>query len=192
MVRTWLTAALAVVMTVAWMAVVPAHALEIGGVVLPETLDAGGKTLVLNGAGLRKKFFFKIYAGALYLPEKDSDPGKIVPADAPMAVRMHFIYDGVSAEKLIETWNEGFEKTTGGRPGPLSDRIAAFNGLFTGEAGEGDVYDIVYIPSEGVRVIMNGRAAGTIQGLDFKTALFAIWLGEDPADDGLKEEMLGR
>ena len=192
MVRTWLTAALAVVMTVLWTAVPTAWALEIGGVALPETLDAGGKTLVLNGAGLRKKFFFKIYAGALYLPEKESDPGKIVPADETMAVRMHFIYDGVSAEKLIETWNEGFEKTTGGQPGPLSDRIAAFNGLFTGEAGEGDVYDIVYIPSEGVRVIMNGRAVGTVKGLDFKTALFAIWLGEDPADDGLKEEMLGR
>jgi hypothetical protein len=196
MVRTWLTAALAVVLTVLWTAVLttlsPAYALEIGGVALPETLDAGGKSLVLNGAGLRKKFFFKIYAGALYLPEKESDPGKIVPADEPMAVRMHFIYDGVSAEKLIETWNEGFEKTTGGRPGPLSDRIVAFNGLFTEEAGEGDVYDIVYTPSEGVRVVMNGRAAGTIQGLDFKTALFAIWLGEDPADDGLKREMLGR
>ncbi len=186
------TAALAVVLAIAWMAAAPASALEIGGVNLPETLDTGGKTLVLNGAGLRKKFFFKIYAGGLYLPEKESDAGKILPADRPMAVRMHFIYDGVSADKLVETWNEGFDKTAGGRYGPMSERIAAFNGLFTQEAVEGDVYDIVYVPSEGVRVILNGRTLGTVEGRDFKTALFAIWLGKDPADEGLKEAMLGR
>lgn len=192
MARNWLSPALAVMLAAALTIVSPSWAIEIGGATLPETLEAGGKTLVLNGAGLRKKFVFKIYAGGLYLPKKERDPGKIVSADEPMAIRMHWIYDGVSPEKQVEVWNEGFEKTTSGRPGPLTDRIAAFNSLFTRESKEGDVCDFVYVPSRGVSVVMNGRALGTIQGLDFKKALFAIWLGNDPADDGLKEEMLGR
>jgi len=33
---------------------------------------------------------------------------------------------------------------------------------------------------------------GTVKGLDFKKALFAIWLGKKPADSGLKDGMLGK
>ncbi len=190
--RKRLTAALAASVMALWILALPGWALEIGGATLPETLDAGGTPLILNGAGLRKKFFIKVYAGALYLPEKESDPRKIVSGDRPMAIRMHFIYDGVSAEKLVETWNEGFQAATNGNLGPLSDRIDAFNGFFTKEAGEGDVYDIRYVPSEGVRVVVNGRTVGIVKGLDFKEALFAIWLGDAPADKGLKKDMLGR
>ena len=32
---------------------------------------------------------------------------------------------------------------------------------------------------------------GVIEGEDFNAALLDIWLGEEPADDDLKEEMLG-
>ena len=37
----------------------------------------------------------------------------------------------------------------------------------------------------------NGKKRGVIEGLAFKQALFGIWLGGVPADDSLKEEMLG-
>ncbi len=33
---------------------------EIGGVTLPDSIPAGKQVLILNGAGIRKKFFFKI------------------------------------------------------------------------------------------------------------------------------------
>lgn len=32
---------------------------------------------------------------------------------------------------------------------------------------------------------------GTIGGSDFATALFAIWFGSDPADEGLKDSLTG-
>jgi len=109
-----------------------------------------------------------------------------------MAARMHFLYDGVSAEDIVEAWNEGFEKTTGGNAGPLADRIQTFNGYFSGEAKKNDVYDFVYVPGKGVRTVLGGREMGTIPGLNFKKALFGIWLGEEPADKSLKKGMLGR
>lgn len=170
----------------------PAAARRIGGVDLPETLSVDGRDLVLNGAGLRKKFFFKIYAGGLYLTEKGADAGEIIAADRPMAIRMHFIYDGVSSEKLVEAWNEGFDNATGGTPGPLKEKIDRFNALFDEEAKEGDVYDVIHLPGGGVSVVKNGKSLGTIEGLDFKRAAFAIWLGKPPADEGLKEGMLGQ
>lgn len=168
-----------------------AAAKEIGGAKLPDSLTAGESTLLLNGAGLRKKLFIKVYAGGLYLTEHAKDPQKIIEADEPMAVRMHFIYDGVSGEKLVNGWNEGFEKATGGDTSSIKKQIDLFNSFFTDEAKKNDVYDIVYLPGQGVQVFMKGRLRGTVEGLDFKKALFAIWLGQNPADSGLKKGMLG-
>ncbi len=164
----------------------------IGGVAVPDTLTAGNTPLVLNGVGLRKKFFMKIYAGALYLPAKSQDAPEIIAAEEPMAIRMHFIYDGVSSEKLIETWNEGFEKSTGGNTAPIAPQIAKFNACFTGDAKSGDIYDIIYTPGQGVRVYRKNQLRGAIEGMAFKKALFGIWLGDKPADDDLKAGMLGK
>ena len=35
------------------------------------------------------------------------------------------------------------------------------------------------------------KKKGVIEGYDFKKALFGIWLGDNPADEGLKEGLLG-
>ena len=166
-------------------------AAQIGGLKLPDSLMAGNTKLLLNGAGVRKKLIFKVYAGGLYLEKKNTHAAKIIAADEPMAIRMQFMRD-VSNDKLIGAWDEGFDKATGGNIEPIAKEIKAFNAFFTEEAKEGDIYDIVYTPGEGVAVTMNGVLKGTIKGLDFKKALFAIWLGDDPADSGLKEGMLGK
>ena len=39
--------------------------------------------------------------------------------------------------------------------------------------------------------IFNFDSVNLIEGLPFKQALFSIWLGEVPAQESLKEEMLG-
>jgi hypothetical protein len=45
----------------------PALARNVAGVEFPDSIDVGGQKLVLNGAGLRKKFIIKVYAGGLYV-----------------------------------------------------------------------------------------------------------------------------
>lgn len=169
-----------------------ASAAQIGTVTLPDSLTAGTDTLLLNGAGFRKKLFIKVYAGGLYLKQKSTDARTIINADAPMAIRMHFVYDGVSSKKLINGWNEGFNNATGGNVAPIKTEIDQFNALFKEEAKKNDIYDIVYMPNEGVRVFIKGEVKETIKGLDFKKALFGIWLGEKPADAKLKKGMLGK
>jgi hypothetical protein len=169
-----------------------AAAKDIGGVKLPDSLMACKVKLLLNGAGLRKRLFIKVYAGGLYLTKYSQDPRKIIEADEPMAVRMHFIYDGVSGKKLIDGWNEGFHNATGGNITNIKKEIDQFNGFFTDEAKKNDIYDIVYTPGQGVRVFIKEKLMGTVEGLDFKKALFSIWLGEKPADSGLKKGMIGK
>ena len=168
-----------------------ANAKQVGKVELPDSLMAGTNELLLNGAGFRKKLFIKVYAAGLYLKEKQTDPQKIIDADTPMAVRMHFVYSEVSGKKLVEAWNEGFVNGTGGNIAPIKTEIDTFNAYFSKEAKKNDIYDIIYVPEQGISVYIKGELKGTIKGLDFKKAVFSIWLGEKPADSSLKKKMLG-
>jgi len=168
-----------------------AVAMQVGEVTLPDSLTAGTDELILNGAGFRKKLFVKVYAAGLYLKEKETDPQKILDAEKPMAIRMHFVHSEVSSKKLVDAWNEGFINGTGGNIAPIKTEIDTFNAFFSQDAKKNDIYDIVYIPEQGVGVYIKGELKGTIKGLDFKKAVFSIWLGEKPADSTLKRKMLG-
>jgi hypothetical protein len=167
------------------------NAKQVGKVTLPDSLMAGTDELLLNGAGFRKKLFIKVYAAGLYLKEKQTDPQKIIDADDPMAIRMHFVYKEVSGKKLVDAWNEGFVNGTGGNIASIKTEIDTFNAYFSEEAKKNDIYDIIYIPEQGVSVYIKGELKGTIKGLDFKKAVFSIWLGPKPISDSFKRKLLG-
>lgn len=162
----------------------------IEGVTLPATLKVGEKDLVLNGGGLREKYFLDLYVGGLYLSSKSTDADAIIAADAPMAIRIEIVSKLISSEKMIDAIDDGMEKATDGKVEPLSSEITAFKEAFSEEIVVGDIYDIVYSPSMGTVVYKNGKKVKTIAGLKFKQATFGIWLCDDPADDDLKEGML--
>jgi hypothetical protein len=165
--------------------------IEIGGVQLPDSLTVNNAKVQLNGAGLRTKVVIKVYAGGLYVLNKAKDPEKIIAADEPMAIRMHFIHSKVSKESLVNAWNEGFANATNGNIAAIEKEIEEFNGYFQEDAKKGDVYDVIYLPGQGISVEINGKRKGPIPGLAFKKAVFGIWLGEKPADAKLKKGMLG-
>jgi hypothetical protein len=164
---------------------------EIAGVNLPETVSINNTNLVLNGAGIRKKFFFKIYVGALYLNAKRTTVEQILSDPGAKRIVMSFLYKEVSDEKLVEGWNEGFEaNSSAGELKALKDRINQFNALFV-TVRKGDVIQLDYLPDQGTQVWIKGKLKGTIAGEDFSRALLKIWLGPEPADAGLKDALLG-
>jgi len=169
-----------------------AFALEIIGVNMPETIKAGGNDLVLNGAGVRSKFFIKVYVGGLYLEQKSSDAEKIMDADEPMAIKMAMTSGLVTGDKMEAAFREGFENSTKGNIAPIKDKIEVLINAFKAKMNKGDIYDFVNVPGKGVEVYKNGSLLSTIQGLDFKKALFGIWLCDKPAQADLKNKMLGK
>ncbi len=173
-------------------AVLPARALEVEGVSLDDTFTTEeGQTLTLNGAGVRSKFFVDVYVGALFLQKKARTTEQVLAEDAPNRVLMHFLYDKVSAEKLIDGWDTGFTDNTDSEElAQLRDRIRQFNGWFP-DVVSGDRIALDYSPTLGTRVSVNGSAKGSISGADFNRALLRIWLGDYPADSDLKYGMLG-
>ena len=102
-----------------------AHAETVGGVEVEPTIEAAGTSLELVGAGLRTRFFIKLYVAALYLPAGTSaaDPMGIVMADEPMAITLDIVSDRVTRERMVEALEEGFAASTGGDTAPVQDGI---------------------------------------------------------------------
>ena len=167
-------------------------AAKVGGVSLPQTLTAGEQTLMLNGGGIRKKLFIKLYVSALYLQDKSNNAASIIEDDAPMAIRLSIISSLINSKKMEKATREGFENSTHGNTEPVKAEIEQFIEVFRKPVSEGDVYDLVYTPGKGTEVIKNEHLITTVEGLDFKKALFGIWLSNSPAQENLKSDMLGQ
>lgn len=170
----------------------PALAVEVGGVEIPDTQVTDAGDLVLNGAGIRKKFGFKVYIGALYLKEKSSDAQKIIDADEPMSIVMTWKRNG-PVNKVNPVYAEGFKYMGDTGSAALKADIDTFLGL-TVKASKGDIWTYRYLPGTGVNILFNGEPIKTIPGLEFKRALFAIWLHKGDnftGDKRLRAGMLG-
>lgn len=169
-----------------------ATAAQIGKVTLPDSLMGGKDKLLLNGAGFRVKFFMKMYVGGLYLIQKNHDPQMIIDADETMALKLHIVSGMITTKKMTDAINEGFKNSLGENVSSFKNEIDQFTSFFADEIKKNDIFDIAYIPKEGVSVYKNEKLKGTIKGIDFKRAVFSIWLGEKPADAKLKKGMLGK
>jgi len=165
---------------------------KVAGVSVPNTVNFDGVNLTLNGAGVREKYWMDMYAGALYLDKKNADANGIVNGNQPMAIKLHIVSKLISSDKMIDAVTEGFENSTNGKTSKISSEIAQFIGYFSEEIKQNDIFDMVYLPKDGVKVYKNNKLLGTIKGADFKRALFGIWLSNNPADKNLKQSMLGK
>jgi hypothetical protein len=161
-------------------------------VMLPAMIKKENADLVLNGAGIRKKVIFKLYVAGLYLKEKTKDASEIIPADKPMLMRLTITSRLISSSNMSEAIEEGFKKSMNGNTAPLQGMIDLFINTFKKEEIKGgDVFEIGYTPNLGVQTYKNGKYQGVIPGLDFKKALFGIWLSPNPVDSDLKKGLLG-
>ncbi|HEY8401748.1 MAG TPA: chalcone isomerase family protein [Cytophagaceae bacterium] len=165
----------------------------IEGVTIPETFTAGKEKLILNGAGVREKYFIDLYIGALYLKNKSSDANKILESNEPIVIKMHIVSKMITSKKMEETVRDGFKKSTGGNTAPYKEKIDKIVEAFKGEIKVGDVFDIVYIPEEATTYLYkNNKLGSQVKGEDFRKIMFGIWLGKDPADNDLKDDLLGK
>jgi len=170
-----------------------AAAAEVSGVFIDDQIKTqNGETLVLNGTGLRGKFWVDVYVGSLYLPAKSGDVAEILSKPGPLRIQLDFVYKEVAADKLLESWREGFENNQDADSlQSLRQRIEQFYQYFDSNAVARDQYRFDYQPGGGTRFSKNEKLLGVIPGEDFRNALVEIWLGNQPADKDLKKAMLG-
>lgn len=172
-----------------------AAAAEVHGVVFPERTKVGNAELALNGAGVRSRFFIKVYAAGLYVPARKQTAAELLAGDGAKRLRVVTLMD-LTAAQFAEALVEGLHKNLPeAEIAPLQARIEQFRQavLNLKAAPKGTTIDIDWLPGSGTRLGFNGEKRGEdIDGEDFYRALLLIWLGERPAESSLKDALLGR
>ena len=170
-----------------------ANATELAGIKLSDKAQLGEVSLQLNGAGIRTKLFFKIYVGALYLPQKQSSAEAIIADEHEHRMALHILHE-LSSEKLFTALNEAIkENHTAVEFGALDEQLKQMAKIFDAvkEVKPGDVITLDYLPVSGTQIGVNGTVRGTIAGASFNRALLRIWLGDKPVQGDLKKGLLG-
>lgn len=172
-----------------------AQAAEVAGIRLDEHLKLGENTLTLNGAGLRNKFFIKVYAMGLYLPGKTGDVTTAVTQPGPKRIQIVTLRD-VGAEMFVDGLTKGIEKNSStAEINALKARMEQFSTLLKGlnELKSGSSVTLDLLANGATHLSVNGRPVGKdIPGDDFYRALLRVWLGNDPAQGDLKQALLGQ
>jgi len=171
-----------------------ASALNVVGVNVPEQVQSGEQSLVLNGAGAKKMAgIFNVYVIALYLPEKKHSIDEILAESLSKRLVLNFMFDGQSAQLLDATRKllvenhseEEFKKLDAG----WKEFAAPFDTLKDIKKDDQMAFD--YNPKTGIIMSMNGKEFGRIEATEFMRALLKVWLGSRPAQFDLKDRLLG-
>ena len=174
----------------AWPAASRAGVAAAGPVGFESELEVAGTPLRLTGAGVfRWRWIVKVYAAALYAPAGSARPDP--SADEPRRLEFRYLVPieradfGRAADALLSR-NVPAEALA-----PLRARLDRLHAAYV-DVQAGDRYALTYVPGRGTELTYNGRPLALIEGADFARAYFAIWLGPEPIDAGLREDLLGR
>ncbi|MBX9902455.1 MAG: chalcone isomerase family protein [Burkholderiaceae bacterium] len=172
---------------------VNAATVEVAGIKFEDTVKLGGTDLRLNGAGIRYKAIFKVYAAGLYIKEKKSTMADILALPGPKRVTLHFLRD-VSNEDFGRGFMEGLKNNTDrAERAKFVGQYQRFGDMFATipELKKGDTIHVDWVPGSGTTLLLNGkRVIEPDPDPAFYNALLRIWLGEKPVDTSLRKAML--
>ena len=163
------------------------NAAEIDGRYFKESLTADNTTLNLTGVGLLRYWGFKAYVGAFYLEEGCT----IEEALSDRAKRIEIEYQRpIQGKDFGPATNKGIAKNVDQEIYQrLRPQIDFHNSLYE-DVQPRDRYSLTYIPGKGTELALNGEPKGIIEGAEFASALFSIWLGPDPLNQSFKNQIL--
>lgn len=172
-----------------------AQAQEHGGVKFEPRVDIRGNALQLNGAGVRYKTVFKVYAAGLYLPQKAATTEDVLGISGPKRLSITMLRE-IDANELGKLFTRGVEDNA-----PRSEMSRLVPGLirmsevFSSHKKllAGDTFSIDWLPGVGTVISVKGQPQGDpFKEPEFFNALMRIWLGSKPADHLLKDALLGK
>lgn len=172
------------------MAAANSPAITLSGVTIPHHITQQGEKLSLNGAGVRCKLFIELYVGSLFTREKMAQGDAVIDSDEPAAIRLNITSKMITPEKMSKAMREGFEQATADKSHKLDAKIDDFIRTFTESIQKGDQFTLLSVPGEGLISYKNNEFLSITADEEFRKTVLAIWLGDKPADKGLKKDML--
>ena len=172
-----------------------AASVDVGGIKVEDAADLQGSKLQLNGAGVRYRAVFKVYAASLYLGKKAGTPEEVFAAPGPKRMSITLLRE-IDANELGKAFTKGFEENS-----PKAEMSKLIPGLI--KMGQifsdqkkmlaGENFTIDWIPGTGTIISVKGKQQGEpFKEPEFYAALMRIWLGPNPADFKLKDALLGK
>ena len=168
-------------------------AIEVGGVGFKPQYVVDNSTVELNGAGLRTRLTFKVYAMGLYLRQPAASTAAILQDSGTKRIRIVMIRDLKGkqfADALLAGLERNHDSATLAALKPSTDTLltAVIN---SGEAKAGTELILDQLANGATRLLIDGKQHGDdIADPTFYPALLRIWLGERPADSELKADLL--
>lgn len=169
-------------------------AADVAGVKFDDTATVQGQALKLNGAGLRTKVIFKVYALGLYLPEKKTSAADIQAGQGARRIQIVSLRD-LTSQDFGDAFMKGLNANTDAAERTrLLPQTKTFGEMFAAIPGlkKGDVLLVDWVPGTGTVCTLNGKKIGeTVPDVAFYNAILRIWIGGEPADSDLKPKLLG-
>ncbi|WP_019595018.1 chalcone isomerase family protein [Thioalkalivibrio sp. ALM2T] len=164
---------------------------EIDGVRFANTVTIDDTTVPLRAGRLYRYTIFRVYVGALYVPE-DVAPDDVLTADVPKRLELEYLR-AISADDFRKSGNSLLEdQQTPDTLAALADRLETFNAAYR-DMEAGDRYALEYRPGHGTRLLQNGTPLVEVPGHDFATAYFGIWLHpEEPLSRRFRDTLIGQ
>ena len=169
-------------------------AVDVAGVKFDDTVTVAGQALKLNGAGLRTKVIFKVYALGLYLQDRKTTVADVLAAPGPRRVHIHVLRE-LTSEEFGKAFMAGLnDNTDAAERAKIVPQTKQFGEMFASFPGlkKGDVLTVDWIPNSGTECFLNGKPIGAVlPDQAFYNAILRIWLGDKPVDSSLKPALLG-
>jgi hypothetical protein len=147
--------------------------------------------LNLTGVGLRTKVGFSVYTVASYVQDGTRVRGAEDVAKADAVRLLHLVMQRtVQPDDFIDAF-----RTAVGKSYPEGKFATEFtqlvNAIGKNAATKGDHVTLLHMPGEGVRIQVSNKVDVTIKSPAFSQALWEVYLGAKPLDEGLKEGLVG-
>lgn len=167
-----------------------ASAAQLAGVNLPDTRQADGTRLLLNGIALRTYSIvhIRIYVAGLYLERRSSSAEAVLRSPEMKLLEIHFLRN-VGQDAAREAWRSGFANNCQA-PCHLDPQAIARFIADVPAVHSGDVSMFLFTHN-GMTVTFNGRTLGTTSNLYFAQQVLATFIGPVPPTPRVKRELLG-
>jgi hypothetical protein len=143
-----------------WATPAQASSVELEGVELADSVTAYGQKLVLNGAAVRKRGYFKADVTALYLPEKRTTADAIYKLNGIRRIQLNILREFTSST-ITRIFLSDFKQSATEEEfkrliGPIGQIGAAYANVK--KVAKGDVVNLDWVPGPGWLATHNGKA----------------------------------
>lgn len=133
----------------------PAHALELEGYPVPASISLGGRTLVLNGAAVRRFSIYKVEVASLYLPARQATLEAATALAGPKRLQLVMLRDARSDDIARKFMSDFRAVSQPGEWNNLMNEMAALGSMLHNNVKKGDVLTIDWLPGSGLVIARN-------------------------------------